>query len=176
MIQNKKAKPGQGLSGLILTTLTLTLFALGGCGGSDGNGNPTNPNGNNTGNTGANTVTAAVDGTSWTAVATQAVNNGGVVGIGASDINGNLSIGLGWVGTETGTYSLGPGIIANATLLGPDGTTWQAMDEEGSGTIIVTSLTSEAVAGTFSFTAPRVSGTGTPLVRVVTNGSFNVEF
>lgn len=162
---------------LCLIVLVLPMLLIG-CGGDD---DPTDPNrgGNNGGNNGgggSNTFSATVDGVTWTAVAVQAINNAGVLGVGASDAGGDFSIGLGWVDTGASSYTFAQGVIANATVIGTDGTSWQAMGDDGSGTITITSLSSEAVAGTFSFTAPRLSGTGDPMTRVVTNGTFNVDF
>lgn len=147
--------------------ITVLMVALTACGGDDplGPGDTIPLNG---------TMTATVDGTPWTAIQIAAINNGGVVAISGSNV-ALLAVGFGFVGDTTGTYTIGPLAASNGSVI-DNLTTWSASISQGSGTITVSTLSAASASGTFSFSAPLVSGTGTPATRVVTNGSFNVTF
>jgi len=171
-----KRKSGRG--GLLSTSLcwvalvALTL-SLAGCGGDDG---PAAPAGTGNPNPGTGTMTAFIDGVSWSAVVTTGINQGGIVAIGGSNLNGLLAIGLAFAGTMEDTYPIGPGLIANGNVIGMAGGSWIASSTSGSGSIVVQSLTATGVSGTFSFTAPATVAGTTPAVRTVTQGTFNVPF
>ncbi len=162
----------RNISRLTLAFLLIGILALAGCGGDDDN--PTNPGGGG-GNQSAG-VSATVNGSSWNAVAVQAVNNSGIVGIGASEAGAYSSIGLGWQDTGASSYTFGVGTVANGTVIGTDGTTWQASGNMGSGSINVTALDATHVSGTFSFTAQRILGSAEPETITVTGGTFDVDF
>ena len=53
---------------------------------------------------------------------------------------------------------------------------WSASGPNGSGTITLTSLTSDRATGTFSFTANALTDTAEPPTFRVTNGLFDVRF
>ena len=109
-------------------------------------------------------------------MAAPAVNSSGIVGIGASEAGAYSSIGLGWQDTGASSYTFGLGTVANGTVIGTDGTTWQASGNMGSGSINVTALDATHVAGTFSFTAQRILGSAEPETITVTGGTFDVDF
>ena len=121
------------------------------------------------------TMSATIDGNTWTAIQIAGVNNGGVVAISGSDAT-LLAVGFAFVGQAAGTYTIGPASAANASVIDNLTTTWTANSFQGSGTITVSTLTATGASGTFSYTAPLTSTTGTPATRVVTNGTFNVTF
>ncbi|MCP4574050.1 MAG: hypothetical protein GY838_16950 [bacterium] len=160
-----------GRTALLLTTACV----IAGCGGDDG---PTKPGGGGGGGgTQTGDMTATVDGVAWTAVSASAVGAGtSVIAIGASDLNGETAIGFAFANSGTGTYAIGPGQVTNANVGDLGGATWMANGAQGGGSITVTSLTAERIAGTFQFTAPLQTGAGTPATRVVTNGVFDVAF
>lgn len=158
----------------LLPVLILVLTLAAGCGGDDDN--PTSPGGGNGGGTGGVKMSATVDGTAWQAFTATAINNSGVIAIGSSNASGEIGIGFGFQDAGPGTYTIGPGQIATANVISLDGTGWVANDARGSGSIVVTTLTADRIAGTFEFTAMRTVGTGNPATRVVTDGSFDLEF
>jgi hypothetical protein len=154
----------------LTAVVLISHLAVAGCGGDD---DPTNPTG---GSSGTGSVTATIDGAAWSAGFAQAVNNSGIVGVGSSSTSSEKVIGFGWVDTGASTYTIAPGSATNGTVTILGGSGWSASGDMGSGTVNVTTLTATRVAGTFSFTAPRYTGTDTPDPTVVTNGSFDVEF
>lgn len=131
-----------------------------------GPGDPGTPNG---------AMSAKIDGAQWTAnVGIYATRASGAIGLAGG--NGEYLISMGVVGA-VGTYVVGDGSGANLSLLTNDNQqVWMAMTGKGSGTITVTTLTDERVVGTFSFTAPAVASTSASGTRVITEGSFNIEF
>lgn len=144
----------------ILTALLLgTLVA---CGGDS----PAGPD------LGTGPLSAKVDGAAWTAAAAFATNSGGFVAVGASNLAGE-GIGFALQGSTTGTYTIGPSIPTNANLtIGSN--VWTAGPGTGSGSVVIATLNSTHVAGTFTFEV--VSATGTPATRSVTEGSFDISF
>jgi hypothetical protein len=164
-------RPFGSINNLTLVFLLMGILTVAGCGGDDDN--PTNPGGG--GNQSAG-VSATVNGQAWNAVAVQAINNSGIVGIGASETGAFSSIGLGWQDTGASTYTFGMGTVANGTVIGSDGTTWQASAGMGSGSITVTALDATHAVGTFSFTAQRITGSAEPETITVTGGTFDVDF
>ena len=82
--------------------------------------------------------------------------------------------------TATGTYDLNPSALPNnlATLTLVEGTTasvWTTALSPATGSITLTTLTADRVAGTFQFTGQ--AGPGTPATgqKSVTSGSFDIE-
>jgi hypothetical protein len=147
-----------------LLTAAVVLAAIG-CGDS----NPVGPG------TSGNTMTANVDGQAWSAVPAiiQVVRNQGIIAIGGASTQA-IGIGIAFPDQGPGTYTIGPTAVTNANVV--DGSdTWIAGSTNGSGSIVVTTLTSTNVAGTFSFTAAATGG-ATPATRQVTSGAFDVEF
>ena len=156
---------------VLMTILLLGLLTLGGCGSDD---NPADPGGGGGGGVGG-TVTATVNGEPYSAAVVQGVRNGGAIGVGSSDVGAELIIGFGWLDTGEPSYNISVGSAATGTVVKAAGGTWQASGDQGSGTIVVETLTATRVAGTFSFTAVLVSTTGSPATMTVTNGTFDAE-
>jgi hypothetical protein len=175
---------------LVATGLSVCLSLLSACGGGGdatsptGNGNE-NPGGTN-GQTGTTRFTATIDGKAWSAA------SAGVLATQISPVSGNylisgfdaapgtsISISIGAL-AGPGTYPLGvdgvsvAGGFAGVTTL-PAAQNWNTAMTGAAGTITITALTAQRIAGTFSFTAAQVSG-GATGSRVVTNGSFDVPF
>lgn len=142
------------------------LFVLSGC-GSDGTGP-----GNNIPTNGS--MTARIDGTNWSAVSVSATYSNGVLGVGAADVAGT-AIGMGVVANGTGTFQVGASSPTNL-LLTMGGASWYAQTTQGSGSITITSLTQNSVAGTFQFTGVATPGTTASGTRTVTNGTFSATF
>jgi hypothetical protein len=153
-------------------TQTLTLFAtllLSAC-GSDGDGltepdlSPEN-----------GTMTATVDGMSWSAIQIAIVRGGNIITIGAANID-LIAIGIAWQDQGVGTYTIGGTPLATANLSEGGSNSWQANGVLGSGSVTITSVSATRVTGTFVFTAEASAGSGTPASRVVTNGAFDIAF
>ncbi len=141
---------------------TLLLVALVACGGDDPAGL----------NVTAGPLSARIDGVVYTAVSAFAVNSGGIVGVGASNLSGE-GLGFAFQGSTTGTYTIGPSIPTTANItFGSD--VWSAGPGTGSGSVVVTTLTTTRVAGTFAFEV--VSTTGTPAMRSITEGTFDITY
>ncbi len=148
-----------------VAALALAGAAWLGCGGGDNTG-PNNQ-------TGDHTMSASVDGSSWSALNAAAARNNGFVGVGASA--SDLSTISFAFPDHTGTFQVGGQDGTNASFIS-GGKSWTAaFGTGGSGTITVTTLTATRVSGTFSFVAPALSG-GATGSKTVTNGSFDVEF
>jgi hypothetical protein len=149
----------RSLRSVLATLLLVTLVA---CGGDD----PAGPD------LTAGPLSARIDGVVYTAVSAFAVNSGGIVAVGASNLSGE-GLGFGFQGSTTGTYTIGPSIPTTANITtGSD--VWSAGPGTGSGSVVITTLTSTRVAGTFAFEV--VSTTGTPANRSITEGTFDVDF
>ncbi len=157
----------------MISALMVAMFLVSGCGSDD---DPVAPGGGGGGGGIGGSVTATIDGVAFTSIVVQAINNGGVIGVGASDSNVNNAFGFGWVDTGATSYSIGVASATNATVSHLQGSLWQASGPSGNGTITITTKTATRIAGTFSFSLPRVSGTEGPAVLEITNGSFDAEF
>ena len=147
------------------------VFAIA-CGGSDNKG-VTNPNPNKS----AGTLSARIDGAAWTATAVSVgVNTGGLIIAGASASGQGLAIGVSRT-QGTGTQTFGSNVSALGTLTIGTGS-WSATGLQGiggTGSVTLTTLTSNRAAGTFTFTAKPLAG-GASGDRVVTQGAFDVTF
>ena len=150
------------------------LVVVAGCGGSDDNG-ITNPNPQ----TSAGTMSARIDGATWTAsVVTVAVNANGIIVSGASTSNIGMAVGASrLLGTAPQTFGANGNFNALATMT--TGTqSWSATGVQGtnsSGTVTLTTLTANRAVGTFTFNAPALAG-GATGTKVVTTGVFDVKF
>lgn len=124
------------------------------------------------------TMTASIDGSAWTAVAiTTATYTNNLLSIGGADSSNPIrSIGLALSVTAPGTFTIGTlPSAANGLLSIGVGPTWTANVLGGSGTITVTSLSSTAASGAFSFTAIAAAG-GATGTHTVASGAFNITF
>jgi hypothetical protein len=130
-----------------------------------------------TGTRAQGTMTASINGVAWTGdcVALLA-NTTNIISIAGADLATGVTfqtIGFGGnkvVGTQTIT-AVSP---LNASLTqGSNG--WHASLAQGSGTLVLTTLTNNSVAGTFTFTMLPVPGNPATGTKVVT-GSFNLTF
>jgi len=121
-------------------------------------------------------LTAVVDGEGWMAAFVAAGSSGdtiySVVGVDST----SASIGFLIPGNVRGSYTIGTGSAAFAFYLTNAGQeNWNADSSQGSGTIVVTTLTATRIAGTFTFQAVTVTQS-TPTTVTVTNGVFDILF
>ncbi|MGE0439091.1 MAG: DUF6252 family protein [Gemmatimonadales bacterium] len=146
-------------------TAAVAALAFGaGCGGGD-TGPSELPNGS---------MSAKIDGSSWTAIAITAAYSNNLLVIGASDAN-SRGLGFAAIAPGPGTYAIGTSVGANGNLT-IAGQGWLATSGSGSGSITVTSVSASAAEGTFQFTMAPVSGTGATGNKVITEGKFKVTY
>jgi len=121
-------------------------------------------------------MSARIDGQAWSASLALAAGGsqaGAVIAVSGSD-QAQRTIAFAFINAGTGTYEIEPGAATNA-VLSEGSAQWQAAPGQGTGTITITTLNAERIAGTFEFTAEPGSG-GATGTRVVTQGTFDVEF
>ncbi len=127
--------------------------------------------------------TATIDGASFVGLGVTTVRStvGGAafLGVGgASGFTGNyILLALGFP-AAVGTYNIGSGSVADASMQIPNqNSLWSATATNGgTGTITVTSSTANSASGTFSLTLVPLGGTKATGNKIVTNGVFNVKF
>lgn len=162
---------------LALALLASTTTLLTACGGDDG-GTGSTPGG-------SKSMEASVAGVQWTAnpLAIAAARSGTVLTITGSDVkpgtSTQISINLPNV-SGPGTFPLNPNVVGQLALLtittGTTPSVWTTALSPGTGSISITTLTTERVAGTFSFTAQASPGTPATSQRAVSSGTFNIAF
>lgn len=157
-----------------LVPLSLALLVTSAaCGGDD----PAAP----TGPPGQGSISARIDGVPWSSaipLANRAAASGHIIAVGGASAGGTIAFAFQWAeGTSTYTIptaglnaslTVGQNVWrapADGTVASPDGT---------GGTITITTINDERIAGTFSFTLKSV--TGSPQMRQVTEGQFNIRF
>lgn len=139
--------------------------------------------GDGSGPSGSGTLSARVDGSSWNATAgivAMRVNN--FISITGS-VGGNTVLTIAWPDDGPGTYSIPTSVGLNMSYgIYGNGHLWMALGigtqlgGVGSGSVTVTTLDSERVAGTFEFTAPAAESSGATGTKVITSGVFNIKF
>lgn len=125
---------------------------------------------------GAGRMTASIDGTAFSGtLAVTAVRSGTVLIISAVGSNTRqLSLNLVGVST-TGNVAIGAGSASMGQyFLGTQ--TWVSSLVGGSGTVVLTTLTTTHAAGTFTFTAIPSAPTGATGNKAITSGTFDVSF
>jgi len=120
------------------------------------------------------TMTATIDGVSWSAIQVQGIRSGSVVSIAGSDAL-PLAVGFAVQNTGPGTYEIGPGQITSANVIESSTSTWTAGSAQGTGFVTLTTVTNNRAIGTFEFVAELAQGTGAQ-TRTVTNGVFDVTY
>ena len=174
-----------------LVSLALAFLIPLGCGGSDNSGAITNPSATCAA-TSNGTFTATMNGQAWSACTKATVQIQSQV-LGKDTLNTVSLAGTGFpsgtvayalvmsvskLGKFTvGAYPVGPtsSTGSNVVVGSSDGTGWGANALSGSGTITVTAFSANHITGTFSFSAPRVTGAGAATLQV-TNGVFDLSY
>jgi uncharacterized protein DUF6252 len=152
---------------LVAVVLSLAVVA---CGGSD---TPTNPSPSPTPPLSNGSLSALINGTSFNATSARVVlAGGGVISIGGGNASGQ-TIGFAWLDAGTRTYPIGGVTIATHTFMG---NTWSASSAQGSGSITVSTKTSNRVAGTFAFVLQADGPSGATGTRNITQGQFDLTF
>jgi len=145
-----------------LLCLLLCAFVLAGCSSDDDNG--TDGSNNSKGS-----ITAKINGTSWSANNVQATWQNNVLGLGGAQIIGgeNQQINIQGMVTAAGTYQLGGFSMIVATFTKGSGSSVQPYTAI-SGTLKVDQLSSSGAKGTFNFQTDGANS--------ITEGSFDVKF
>ena len=125
------------------------------------------------------TFSATVDGSAWSAEGRVAVARGpnNSLIIAAASLTRSLSFTL-FNASAPGTFSLvyaGATTVPSFAILASAGAAWTTNTTGGTGSVVVTTLTSSRVAGTFTFDAPPSPGQGTTTAHV-TGGTFDVTY
>jgi hypothetical protein len=159
------------------------LFAAAACGGSSDSGT-TAPHNNNQNPTATNgTFTATINGVAWGATGTVSVNHATaglitIAGFGLIGTSTGYSVALA-IGNPTGpgTYSLSYLNSNTSQLIIGSGTGagWTTFSNGGTGTLTVTSLTSDHIVATFTADPVAASG-GAGGTIPVRNGKLDVTF
>jgi Family of unknown function (DUF6252) len=148
----------------------MTLLFAGACGGSSS----TSLTGTN--NNAPGPLSATIDGAAWSSQLPSAVVKNTIIAIAGIDNGLTTSVSLGFAASKPGTYSLGFGnSVAGNAIVTRGGKSWGSSLQGGTGSVTLTTLTANHVAGTFSFTGV-ASGGGATGTTVVTNGKFDITF
>lgn len=124
------------------------------------------------------TFAASINGAAWSAEGRVAVvrGAGNSLIMGAASLTRSLSLTL--IGASApGTYSMAytTATLPSFAIMSSAGAAWTTNTTGGTGSVVVTVLTSSRVAGTFSFDAPPSPGQGTTTAHV-TGGTFDVTY
>ena len=145
------------------------VVSLTACGGSD------STTGTTSGGVGAS-FSASIGGVAWAAVNPLWLVTSGGVTMSAGDAGNATTVSLTFTATAPGTYTIGATLPANgiATVGKSNGQGWSTVAQGGTGTVTVTTLTTNHVVGTFSFDAVGGSSSGSATtVLHVTSGKFD---
>jgi Family of unknown function (DUF6252) len=129
------------------------------------------PSGNGDGN-----MFATVDGASWSgSLNVQTTRNGNKLTIaGFASNQRRMTLSLDNAGAP-GTYQIGAGGASYGEFW-EGGLIWLSNSPGGSGSVTFSVLTAKRGTGTFTFTAPASTATGATGNKVVTTGTFDVQF
>ena len=129
-----------------------------------------------TGPSGNGTISASIDGASWTGATTvQASYIASVFLVGGLDSQGRqIVITIPGV-AAAGTFSLSSGQPAFA-VVNFGAQTWSTTLTGGTGSATISTWSGSHAIGTFSFTAPANAGSGATGTKVITSGTFDVRY
>ena len=120
-------------------------------------------------------LSAKFDGTTWTATSVFAtLATGGYLSVTASGPGiGTFTFAL--IANAPGAFSIGPAspVTTTYTLLS---STWSATTTNGSGSVTITSFTTNSASGTFNFLVPAVTTTAATGYKAISAGTFTVTF
>lgn len=142
------------------------------CGGDDSTGPDT-----------LQSLSFSIDGGQFTASSAGATRSGGTVTLTGSTSSGgtlrNITITI--QSAAAGSSAIGgassPSIVYSETASGAStAKQWAAGPNSGSGTLVITELTSTKAAGTFTATLPPVTVTGALAAKILSVGTFNLKF
>ena len=124
------------------------------------------------------TFSASINGSRWSAAGRVAVTRGAGNSLIIAGASLTYSISFALINaTGPGTFSLvyTTTTVPSFAILSGNGAAWTTNTTGGTGTVVVTTLTANRVAGTFTFDAPASPGQGTTTAHV-TGGAFDVTY
>jgi len=151
------------------------LVAASSCGGSDSGDLGTNPAINTVTN---GTFTASINGSAWGALGKVIVSRptANSIAFFATSTTYALSIALPNV-PGPGTFSLNNSVTSgNQASISSLSGGWNSGSANAGGNVVITTLTSNHVVGTFAFDGAPTAGTGATTTIHVTNGKFDLTF
>jgi hypothetical protein len=125
------------------------------------------------------TFTATVSGTAWGALGKVVVTRptaNSVSLFAISTTYGFSIILLNVTGPTTVSLVSAPSNGSQVTASGPGQGGWSTGQTGGTGSFVITAITTNHVTGTFSFDAPPVAGTSATGTLHVTNGAFDLSY
>ena len=147
----------------------LVLLLAAGCGGDDDDPLDVNPNDNGS-------MTARVDGAAFTAFSVAGTFNGSVLAVSGIQISPSQGLTIGVATTAPGTFTVGTGSSGVNGIYVSGNSSWSAAGNIGSGTVIITTLSSTRAVGSFNFVMQAQAGSGATGTRTITQGAFDVRF
>jgi len=149
------------------------LIMATGCGGGS---SPDLTGTNNIGNNSSGPLSATIDGIAWASPTPAAIYKNNIVSVAGIDLGLTASVGFATGVNGPGVYSLSyRNQLAGVGTVSKVGQGWTSGLQGGTGTLNLTTLTTNHVAGTFSFDAVPASGGATGVLHV-TNGKFDITF
>ena len=157
------------------TSPTVGQSTVGSSGGNTQTPNPAPPGGSaNVRCTNRGTLTAEVNGATWTATCVTAASWAANV-FSLSAMRGTevltLTVNAGLIGSYDALTGSASGTLTRTT----DGAMWTS-GPGGTVSVVLTRLDLQAASGTFSFTGIAAPGTAARGTRIVSNGTFSVTF
>jgi hypothetical protein len=141
------------------------------CGGSDSTGPGTKTTGNPN-----DPMSATIDGVFWSSPVPAGSSHNSIIAVAGLDLGLTASVSFGLFASAPGTYSVGPNNTNFASaVVTKGGAGWGSTMAGGSGSVTITTLTSNHMVGTFSFDGGPSTGGATGIVHV-TGGKFDITF
>ena len=137
----------------------------------DDNGGPGGPTGNQLSN---GRFDAVVDGQFYAPVTAGVTVTETHTSIATA--GGGLAFSFTVAATEPGIYELSASTSHLAVFTGPGALSWDAQGSRGSGTITISVITGERLAGTFSLVLAPQTNTGATTDKVVSSGVFDLTY
>ena len=120
-------------------------------------------------------LSARIDGSTFTAFTVSAVYSGGILAIAGARVTPAGTISFAFPVSGPTPVSIGTSSALNAVYT-TGSQSWAAFSSTGSGSVTITSLTASRAVGTFSFTMLPNAQSGASGTKTVTNGAFDVTF
>ena len=150
----------------------ILLLSAVACGGSSGDAITGNIPG-----AGSGPLSATIDGKAWASTVPAVIYRNNLVSVAGIDLALTASVSFGFGATGPGTFSLAPGNLVGGTgiIVKSNSQSWATALAGGSGSVTLTTLTTNHIVGTFAFDAVPSGGGATGTVHV-TSGKFDITF
>jgi hypothetical protein len=170
--------------GILASILILSVACGGSTSSPSGSSGQIGSSGGGSGGSGSGkgTLTALVDGVTYTGVINAATLTNGSLNIASNNAALTLSVNFSTSGAAVGTTSINAASPLTMQVMTTSGSSvtgvWFASALGGSGTLTISSLSSSGASGTFSFVGIPSTTSGIPTVgnKTVTSGVFTATF